>query len=125
MYFYGHCGLAPKKCLLEFLSENSVGRESAASQRIEHTGSSFLLMLRGKSSCVVPASVIGRLKVTGIPDARVVHMVPGASVTIAQHTEGRGESGNVMLDLSVSGLTNLVDWSCRRYGRWSVFLISR
>ena len=63
MYFYGHCGLAPKKCLLEFLSENSGGRESAASQRTEHTGSP--LMLRGKSSCDVPASVIGRLKVTG------------------------------------------------------------
>ena len=39
------------------------GRESAASQRTEHTGSP--LMLRGKSSCDVPASVIGRLKVTG------------------------------------------------------------
>ena len=125
MYFYGHCGLAPKKCLLEFPSENSGGRESAASQRIEHTGNSFLLMLRGKSSCVVPASDIGRLKVTGIPDARVVLMVPGASVTIVRYTEGRNESGSVMLDLSVSGLTNLVDWSCRRYGRWSVFLVSR
>lgn len=43
------------------------------------------------------------------PDARVELVVPGASVTIAQHTEGRGESGNAMLDLSVSGLANLVD----------------
>ena len=42
------------------------------------------------------------------PDARVELMVPGASVTIAQHTEGRGESGNAMLDLSVSW----VDKSC-------------
>ena len=60
----GHCGLALKKCLLEFLSENSGGRESTASQRIEHTGGPFPLMLWGKSSCNVPASVIGRLKVT-------------------------------------------------------------
>ena len=53
-------------------------------------------------------------------------MVPGASVTIAQHTEGRGESGNAMLDLvCVLGLTNLVDWSCLRHGRWSVFLVFR
>ena len=32
MYFCGYCGLAPKKCLLEFLSENSGGKESATSQ---------------------------------------------------------------------------------------------
>ena len=50
---------------MEFLSENSGGRGSAASQRTEHTGSPLPLMLRGKSSCDVPASVIGRLKVTG------------------------------------------------------------
>ena len=50
---------------LWFLSENSGGRESAASRRTEHTGSPFPLMLQGKSSCDVPASVIGRLKVTG------------------------------------------------------------
>ena len=34
----GHYGLALKTCLLEFLSENSEGRESTASQRITHTG---------------------------------------------------------------------------------------
>ena len=50
---------------LWFLSENSGGRESAASRRTEHTGSPFPLMLQEKSSCDVPASVIGRLKVTG------------------------------------------------------------
>ena len=55
----GHCGLALKKCSLEFLSEHSGGRESTASQRIEHTGGPFPLMLWGKSSCDVPASVIG------------------------------------------------------------------
>ena len=52
-------------CTEEVLVGNSGGRESAASQRAEHTGSPFPWMLRGKSSCDVPASAIGRLKVTG------------------------------------------------------------
>jgi len=43
------------------------------------------------------------------PDARVELVVEGASVTVAQHTEGRGESGNAMLDLSVSGLAHILD----------------
>ena len=66
MYLYGHFGLAPKKCLLEFLSEKfgKQGKRGFVANRT-HTGSSFPLMLRGKSSCDVPASAIGRLKVTG------------------------------------------------------------
>ena len=38
----GYCGLALKKCLLEFLSENSGGRESAASQRTDDDSCCFL-----------------------------------------------------------------------------------
>jgi len=43
------------------------------------------------------------------PDAKVELTVGGVIVSIAQHTEGRGESGNAMLDLSVSGLASVVD----------------
>jgi hypothetical protein len=43
------------------------------------------------------------------PDARVELTVGDANVTIVQHTEGRGESSNAMLDLSVSGLESIVD----------------
>ena len=40
----------------------------------------------------------------GGPETRVELTVEGASGTVAQHIEGRGESGNAMLDLSVSAL---------------------
>lgn len=43
------------------------------------------------------------------PDARVELTVGDANVTIVQHTEGRGDSSNAMLDLSVSGLERIVD----------------
>lgn len=43
------------------------------------------------------------------PDARVELTVGVANVTIVQHTEGRGESSNAMLDLSVSGLDGIVE----------------
>jgi len=43
------------------------------------------------------------------PDARVELTVGVANVTIVQHTEGRGESSNAMLDLSVSGLDGVVE----------------
>jgi hypothetical protein len=43
------------------------------------------------------------------PDARVRLSVGDAEVNIVQHTEGRGESSSAMLDLSVSGLANIVD----------------
>jgi len=42
-------------------------------------------------------------------DARVELTVGGVALSIVQHTEGRGESGNAMLDLSVSGLASVVD----------------
>ena len=47
MYLYGHFGLAPKKCLLEFLSEKfgKQGKRGFVANRT-HTGSSFPLMLR-------------------------------------------------------------------------------
>ena len=38
------------------------------------------------------------------PDARVELTVGVTNVNIVQHTEGRGESSNAMLALSVSGL---------------------
>jgi hypothetical protein len=43
------------------------------------------------------------------PDARVVLFLGDAQVDVVQHTEGRGEASNSMLDLSVSGLANVVD----------------
>mmetsp|Transcript_19269 Transcript_19269/g.51468 ORF Transcript_19269/g.51468 Transcript_19269/m.51468 type:complete len:803 (-) Transcript_19269:275-2683(-) len=43
------------------------------------------------------------------PDARVALSLGDATVNIVQHTEGRGESSNSMLDLSVSGLGNVID----------------
>ena len=43
------------------------------------------------------------------PDAKVELTVGGVAVIVAQHTEGRGESSNSMLDLSVSGLSSVVD----------------
>ena len=43
------------------------------------------------------------------PDAKVELSVEGVSVTVAQNIEGRGESGNTMLDLSVSALARLLD----------------
>ena len=48
------------------------------------------------------------LKLWG-PDARVQLAVGNAKVNIGQHTEGRGETSRAMLDLSVSGLTDMVD----------------
>ena len=42
------------------------------------------------------------------PDAKVELTVGGVIVSIAKHTEGRGESGNAMLDLAVSGLASVV-----------------
>ena len=48
------------------------------------------------------------LKLWG-PDARVQLAVGNAKVNIEQHTEGRGETSRAMLDLSVSGLTDMVD----------------
>mmetsp|Transcript_19268 Transcript_19268/g.51464 ORF Transcript_19268/g.51464 Transcript_19268/m.51464 type:complete len:768 (-) Transcript_19268:30-2333(-) len=43
------------------------------------------------------------------PDARVVLFLGDAQVDVVQHTEGRGEVSSSMLDLSVSGLANVVD----------------
>ena len=43
------------------------------------------------------------------PDAKVELTVGGVIVSIAQHTEGRGECSNAMFDLSVSCLANVVD----------------
>ena len=43
------------------------------------------------------------------PDARVQLALGNAKVNIVQHTEGRGETSRAMLDLSVSGLTDVVD----------------
>jgi hypothetical protein len=48
------------------------------------------------------------LKLWG-PDARVQLAVGNAQVNIVQHTEGRGETSRSMLDLSVSGLSEIVD----------------
>ena len=48
------------------------------------------------------------LKLRG-PDARVQLAVGNAKVNIEQHTEGRGETSRAMIDLSVSGLTDMVD----------------
>ena len=56
------------------------------------------------------------MKVGG-PDAKVELTVGGVIVSIAQHTEGRGESGNAMLDLSVSGLASVVGPRRRLVGR--------
>ena len=42
------------------------------------------------------------------PDAKVELTVGGVIVSIAMHTEGRGKSGNAMLDLAVSGLASVV-----------------
>ena len=43
------------------------------------------------------------------PDARLKLNVGSREFDIVQHTEGRGENSNAMLDLSVSGLGNLVE----------------
>ena len=43
------------------------------------------------------------------PDARVTLFLGDAQVDVVQHTEGRGTSSSSMLDLSVSGLANVVD----------------
>ena len=55
--FCGHCGLAPKKCMVEFAnqSETLAGK---ARHRIGRAGSPFPLMLKGRSTSYVPASVI-------------------------------------------------------------------
>ena len=42
-------------------------------------------------------------------DARVQLAVGNAKVNIERHTEGRGETSRAMLDLSMSGLTDMVD----------------
>ena len=46
------------------------------------------------------------LKLWG-PDARVQLAVGNATVNIERHTEGRGETSRAMLDLSMSGLTDM------------------
>ena len=46
------------------------------------------------------------------PDAKVELTVGGLIVSIGKHTEGRGESGNAMLDLAVSGLASVVVTVC-------------
>ena len=48
------------------------------------------------------------LKLWG-PDARVQLAVGNAKVTLNGHTEGRGETSRAMLDLLMSGLTDMVD----------------
>ena len=48
------------------------------------------------------------LKLWG-PDARVPLAVGNAKVNIERHTEGRGETSRAMLDLSMSGLADMVD----------------
>ena len=55
MYFCGCCGLASKKCLLDFLTENSGGRESAASQRTDDDSCCFLRTTCSHSNTSTPA----------------------------------------------------------------------
>jgi len=43
------------------------------------------------------------------PDARVLIVAGDAQLTVVQHTEGRGETSSAMLDLTVSGLSTMID----------------
>ena len=55
-------------------------------------------------------SVFGRVFSDGWgPDAKLTLNVRSSEFNIVQHTEGRGESSRAMLDLSVSGLGNVVE----------------
>jgi len=90
---------------LESSSPFSVVREKSSPVYLKREGVTEFINEKGVSL----RGWIGKdLKDWG-PDARVELTVGDANVTIVQHTEGRGESSNAMLDLSVSGLESVVD----------------